>query len=130
MIFSGPLQPALLGAAIASARIHLSNEIAERQNELRERIDLFNSLARACGLQLASDAATPIRFVCVGPEDAACETGERLMNAGFYTNIAIFPAVPRRRAGIRVALTCHQSVEDVRNLVARLGELRVRAKVA
>ena len=31
LIFSGPLQPALLGAAIASARIHLSHEIDERQ---------------------------------------------------------------------------------------------------
>ena len=45
MIFSGPLQPALLGAAIASARIHLSNEIHERQSKLMDRILLFNSLA-------------------------------------------------------------------------------------
>ena len=34
LIFSGPLQPALLGAAIASARVHLSTEIHERQRQL------------------------------------------------------------------------------------------------
>ena len=33
LIFSGPLQPALLGANIASARIHLSPEIERRQRE-------------------------------------------------------------------------------------------------
>ena len=51
MIFSGPLQPALLGAAIASARVHLSHELGERQARLAERIHLFNTLcaeARGC----------------------------------------------------------------------------------
>ena len=46
MIFSGPLQPALLGAGIASARVHLSSEIAERQATLMGRIRLFNDAGR------------------------------------------------------------------------------------
>ena len=66
MIFSGPLQPALLGAGIASARVHLSSEIAERQATLMGRIRLFNALAAARGLPLATTAETPIRFVRSG----------------------------------------------------------------
>ena len=69
MIFSGPLQPPLLGAAIASARVHLSPEIHERQKKLMERICLFNSLADQRGLPLGSAAATPIRFVRTGDND-------------------------------------------------------------
>jgi 7-keto-8-aminopelargonate synthetase-like enzyme len=130
MIFSGPLQPALLGAAIASAHIHLSDEIVERQFLLRERIELFNTLARERGLSLASDAASPVRFVEIGPEEVTCRIGEVLMNAGYYTNIAMYPAVPKRRAGIRIAITLHQTLEDIRNLVDRLGDLCSRTNVA
>ena len=63
LIFSGPLQPALLGAGLASARVHLSAEIDERQAKLLERIRLFNRLAEERGLPLGSTAETPIRFV-------------------------------------------------------------------
>lgn len=37
-IFSAPLQPPILGAAVASARIHLSGEFPVMQREIRERI--------------------------------------------------------------------------------------------
>jgi hypothetical protein len=46
MIFSGPIQPPMLGAAIASARIHLSPEIVQLQKELQERISLCNRLLK------------------------------------------------------------------------------------
>jgi 7-keto-8-aminopelargonate synthetase-like enzyme len=45
MITSGPMQPAALGAAIASADIHLSKEIKDMQNDLHDNIkyaNLFN----------------------------------------------------------------------------------------
>ena len=42
MIFSGPIQPPLLGAAIASAKIHLSDELPRLQAGLRERIELLH----------------------------------------------------------------------------------------
>ena len=109
MIFSGPLQPALLGAAIASARVHLSREIHERQNKLMDRIRLFNSLADARGLPLGSTAATPIRFVEIGDNDATCRIVAELMRDGFYVNTAVFPAVSAGNGGLRIALTVHQT---------------------
>jgi 7-keto-8-aminopelargonate synthetase-like enzyme len=117
LIFSGPLQPALLGAAIASARVHLSDEIHARQRRLMERITLFNELAAARGLPLGSTAATPIRFVETGGTDATYGAAAVLMRDGFYVNTAAFPAVSRGRGGLRIALTVHQSLDDVRALV-------------
>jgi 7-keto-8-aminopelargonate synthetase-like enzyme len=117
LIFSGPLQPALLGAGIASARIHLSPEIVRRQHELRQRIHLFNSLCAERNVPLASGDATPIRFVTVGAEEATYELAADLMVHGYYTNTAVFPAVSQGRGGLRIALTVHQTREDIRGLV-------------
>jgi 7-keto-8-aminopelargonate synthetase-like enzyme len=117
MIFSGPLQPALLGAAIASVRIHLSDEIDARQAQLGERIRLFNDRARARGVPLGSLAPTPIRFVRTGDTEATYRLAAALMRDGFYTNTAVFPAVSRGAGGLRVALTVHQTADDIRALV-------------
>jgi 7-keto-8-aminopelargonate synthetase-like enzyme len=117
LIFSGPLQPALLGAAIASARIHLCAEIAERQAWLLERIRLFNDRAAERHLPLGAGEATPIRFVRTGGNEATYQVAAGLMNEGFYVNTAVFPAVSRGRGGLRVALTIHQTADDVTALV-------------
>ena len=117
MIFSGPLQPALLGAAIASARVHLSSELPERQAKLMDRIRLFNVLAAARSLPLGSPAATPIRFVKTGDNEATYQMVGDLMREGFYTNTAVFPAVSKHQGGLRVALTVHQTPDDIHGLV-------------
>jgi 7-keto-8-aminopelargonate synthetase-like enzyme len=122
MIFSGPLQPALLGAGIASARIHLSNELETRQAELMERIRLFNHLAEKRGLSLGSTDPTPIRFVKVGSTDATYRATQDLMHDGFYVNAAGFPAVSRGHGGLRVALTLHQTADDIRALVTAIAD--------
>lgn len=41
MTFAGPIQPAMLGAGIASAKIHLSAEITERQHDVLGEIQCF-----------------------------------------------------------------------------------------
>jgi 7-keto-8-aminopelargonate synthetase-like enzyme len=120
MIFSGPLQPALLGAGIASARIHLSPEIAERQRQLAARIELFAARAREHGVPLDSFASTPIRFVPIGSESVTRDVAKRLMDEGYFTNLATYPAVAKGRAGLRIALTIHQPLEDIGGLVERI----------
>jgi 7-keto-8-aminopelargonate synthetase-like enzyme len=121
LIFSGPLQPGQLGAGIASARLHLSGELLGRQSVLRKRIELFNELCQDCGLRLWDSSESPIRFIEVGAEERALELGSALITAGFFTNLSVFPAVPRRRAGIRVMLTTHHSEEDIVSLVHALA---------
>jgi 7-keto-8-aminopelargonate synthetase-like enzyme len=121
MIFSGPLQPALLGAAIASTRIHLSDEIGRRQNKLMDRIRLFNGLAEERHLPLGSTDATPIRFVRIGDNEATYRVATALMADGFYANTALFPAVSRGHGGLRIALTVHQTPDDIRALVEAIA---------
>lgn len=121
LIFSGPLQPALLGAGIASAKIHLSPEIERRQAGLRERIRLFNALAEERGLSPASHAETPIRFIRVGDDEATYRAASALMRAGYYLNTAVFPAVSAGRGGLRIAMTLHQTLDDIRALLDALA---------
>jgi len=122
MIFSGPLQPALLGAAIASARVHLSPEIHERQRKLMDRILRFNALVEARGLPLGSPVPTPIRFVRTGSNDATFRIAADLMRDGFYVNTAVFPAVTKDQGGLRIALTTHQSIDDIHGLVDAIAK--------
>ena len=56
----------MLGAALASARIHLSPELDDLQRGLHERIELCAELLSQHGIALASKDGTPICFVPIG----------------------------------------------------------------
>jgi len=122
MIFSGPVQPPMLGAILASARLHLSPEVAGRQQVLRDRIRLFNRLAEEAGLPVTSPSESPIRCIGAGVPRVAYRLVERLRSAGYHVNTASFPAVPARRSGARLALTAMHSEDDVAGVVAALAE--------
>jgi 7-keto-8-aminopelargonate synthetase-like enzyme len=122
MIFTGPLQPPMLGAAIASARIHLSEEISSLQCELMERVQFANRTAAELGVPLANTCEVPIRFVALGKPVIAYDMVEHLLERGMLTNCAVFPAVPAKRCGVRFTLTRHQSLDDIRNLLEAVAE--------
>lgn len=113
MIFSGPVQPPMLGAALASVRIHLSDELEQMQAALRERIELCSRLMSEFCLPFVSTDSTPIGFVHVGLPAPARELARRLLADGLYTNIATFPAVPMKQAGVRFTLTLHHRPADI-----------------
>lgn len=117
LMFSGQLPPASLGAGVASARIHLSDELSQRQAALRTRIDLFDRLLSEAGLICRAASRSPIRFIEIGQVERATEAARSLLAQGYYVNLSAFPAVPRGRAGIRLMLTCHHTLDDVRGLV-------------
>jgi 7-keto-8-aminopelargonate synthetase-like enzyme len=117
LIFSGPVQPAQLGAGIASAKIHLSDELPHLQDRLISRIDAFDQATRRVGLAVASLERSPIRFISIGDELRTIELAASLLERGHYVNVAYYPAVPRRRAGIRVVLNSHHTPDDLTLLV-------------
>jgi 7-keto-8-aminopelargonate synthetase-like enzyme len=121
LIFSGPLQPAQLGAAIASARIHLSPELLTLQEHLRARVELFDDLTKALGIECAVRSRAPIRFVEVGPSERAAALARQLLEAGFFVNASAFPAVARGQAGIRLMLNVNQTLDDLRHLARELA---------
>jgi 7-keto-8-aminopelargonate synthetase-like enzyme len=121
LIFSGPLQPAQLGAGIASAQVHLSPELPALQERLRLRVELFDALAATLGIQCLATSRAPIRFLELGSNERAAAVARTLLEAGFFVNVSVFPAVPRGHAGIRVMLNANQTPDDVRRLVHELA---------
>lgn len=120
--FSGPIQVASLGAAIASADMHLAPEHATRQALLDSQITLMRSLLRERKLPvLGLDHQSPIWYVKVGRTKDAVTTARQLMDDGYYVNPAAYPAMPLGSAGIRFTQTLHHSERDLRNLVDALA---------
>jgi 7-keto-8-aminopelargonate synthetase-like enzyme len=124
LTFSGPVQPPMLGAALSSARIHLSDELVHLQQALRERIDLCTRLLCDYGVPRASTDRTPILFIPVGQPLVAGELARRLLEDGFYTHAASFPAVPFEESGIRFMLTLHHQPADIHSLVEAIASHR------
>jgi 7-keto-8-aminopelargonate synthetase-like enzyme len=122
LIFSGQQATSILSASIASAKIHLSGEMIIRQAFLAEKINYCHRLLRKYNLPDISDSRTPIFFVGLGMMKVAMNLVSRMLNEGFYMNIAIFPAVPETCSGIRFTITLHQTMEDIENLVIALAK--------
>jgi 7-keto-8-aminopelargonate synthetase-like enzyme len=122
LMFSGPIQPPMLGAAIASAKIHLSPEIEELQRNLVDRIRYVNQCARELDIPLVSESEVPIRYVGLGVKAAALDMAEFMMERGIYVNPAGFPAVSSRNAGIRFTVTLHHSFRDLRRVLETVAE--------
>ena len=122
LIFSGPLQPSVVGAAIASAQIHLSGEIETLQSELRERMEFCNMRFMEHGLPIISSPDTPVGFIGTGPTKACLSLCERMLGEGFFTNPAQFPAAPIRRSGGRFLLTRHHRFEDIEKMVTAIAK--------
>lgn len=120
-MFSGPLKPAELGAAIASADLHLSAALDTRRSHLYALMDHVRREAARLGLQLVDDADTPIFFVRVGDADRAIATAERLRLDGFFVNVSAYPVVPRNQAGIRFTLTSALTTGQVSDMLAALA---------
>jgi 7-keto-8-aminopelargonate synthetase-like enzyme len=120
--FSGPIQPPMLGAAIASAKAHLAPDWADRQAELHALIDHAHTALAASGLPLASPGGSPILFVGMGLPRAAHLMGERLMEAGYFVTAATFPGVPVKQSGMRLSLTRHLTKADVDGFVAAMQQ--------
>lgn len=121
MMFSGPIQPPLLGAALASAQIHLSPEIEQRQALLRDRVQLTNVLLQEFELPLVAPSEAPIRYVGAGIPRMSYKVAQRMMDDGYWVNMAPYPAVPMKKTGIRTPITVHHSLEDIHGMVESLA---------
>lgn len=115
--FSGPLQPAQLGAIIESAKIHLSDEIYTLQNQLNKRTQLALNLIKEYKLPLMAPTESPIFYLPLGLPRVGYNMVKRLLNDGFYTNIGIFPGVPVKCTGLRLAINNGQTLEDIQNVL-------------
>jgi 7-keto-8-aminopelargonate synthetase-like enzyme/predicted N-acyltransferase len=121
LIFSGPHQIPVIGAGIASAKIHLSDEIYTLQKSLKEKLHYCHELLEHYRLPVLSNRDSPISFVGLGLNRVAFNMVKRMMSDGNYVNLAIFPAVPETCSGIRFTITNHHSFTDIERLTERLA---------
>ena len=121
LIFSGPIANATIGAGIASAKIHLSDEIAIRQAALKEKLHYCHEQLLKYNLPVVSNRDAPINFVGCGLTKVGVNMVKRMMNDGFFVNLAMFPAVPDICTGVRFTITLHHTKEDIDKLVSKLA---------
>ena len=112
--------PASVAASLASAKIHLSEEIYELQRDLADKITYCNELMAQTPLPLIKQNACPVHFIGTAVPAIAYKLGQRLIADGFYINVATFPVVPARNTGIRFSISRHNTREDIRALVAAM----------
>lgn len=117
LTFSAQLEPASVAAAIASAEIHLSPEIYELQNDLKDRIQYFNSLLEETELPLIDKNNSPVFYIGTGMPKTGYRFVNRLMQEGFYVNLGMFPAVPVKNTGIRITISRHNQKQEIKDLV-------------
>ncbi|WP_447641978.1 MULTISPECIES: aminotransferase class I/II-fold pyridoxal phosphate-dependent enzyme [Chitinophagaceae] len=118
---SGPLQPATLGAAVASAKIHLTDEIRSLQQALADRIKYANELFSKTALPVISNYDSAIFFIGTSSSDLAYDIMGRMMKKGFLVNLGVFPAVSNKNSGIRFTMTILQSYEQIADMVSTLN---------
>ncbi len=120
LTFSAQLEPASVAAATASANIHLTPEIYEIQNDLRARVNYFNDLLQATDLPLIDQNKSPVFFIGTGTPKTGYNFVSRLMKEGFYVNLGIFPAVPVKNTGVRITISRHNELSEIKDLVAAM----------
>ncbi|MEQ1557471.1 MAG: aminotransferase class I/II-fold pyridoxal phosphate-dependent enzyme [Methyloglobulus sp.] len=123
LIYSGPIPTPVLGGCIASAKLHLTDEITERQNALYARIKFFREQAYAAGLPLVNHSFSPIFYFGAGSEENAYVVVRTMLDAGYFAGICNYPVVPKKHAGIRMSITTHNTFEDIENAVSAMAEI-------
>lgn len=118
LCYSQPMNTAAIGASLASAEIHRTEELSTLQGRLRANIALFDSHVKT----EQTGTTYPIRVVPMSDE-TVIDAGRRVFEAGFYVSPVFFPIVPRGTAGLRVMMRAGQTVEQIRGLCDVLVEV-------
>ncbi len=117
LTFSAQLEPASVAAATASAEIHLSPEIYELQSDLAAKIDYFNQLLETSNLPLVHKNTSPVFYIGTGLPATGYNFVSKMMEAGFFVNLGLFPAVPVKNTGVRVTISRHNEMKNIKALV-------------
>lgn len=121
LIFSGPIQPPMLGAAIQSAKIHLSGEIHRYQAVLRENIAFCNQLISQWQLPVVAKNNAPIFFIACGLPKTTFQLCRSMLEAGYYLNPGVYPAVPFKRGGVRFTITAKHTKAQIKQMIECLA---------
>jgi 7-keto-8-aminopelargonate synthetase-like enzyme len=125
-LFSNPNPLAIVDSAIASAQIHLSDEIYLLQNKLQEKIRLFDTLIST---QLSKNiiinfkSHSPIRGILVKDEYKTIQICSALRKNGLAVTAAMYPTVAKGQSILRITLAADHKDEEIRRLCSELNHL-------
>jgi 7-keto-8-aminopelargonate synthetase-like enzyme len=116
-IFSGPPPLTIIDSAIASAKIHLSPEIYELQNQLQKNLVYFDSSMEGIEKDIVNYQTTsPIRGLRIGNEFKAIDAALMLRKQGFALTTAMYPTVAKNRSILRIAFGATHKKEEIHAL--------------
>jgi 8-amino-7-oxononanoate synthase len=104
-LFTAAAVPAAVGAALAAVRICNSPEGPELFAKLLDNARYLRDGLKSLGFRVVeSQPVTPVVPVLVGDDWQAVLFWKALYDAGVYTNVALYPAVPRGGALLRTSV--------------------------
>jgi 7-keto-8-aminopelargonate synthetase-like enzyme len=121
LITSGPMQPAQLGAAVAAAKIHLTNDIYQMQEALHDNIRFANLMLKKYKLPVVAPSDAAVFFIGVSLPKLGYNMVKRMLNNGYYVNLGIFPAVPMKNTGIRFTITRLHTFAQIEQMIATIA---------
>lgn len=125
-VFGNPLPLAIVDAAIASAKIHLSDEIITLQNLLRKNIAYFDSCIESVipeNLIINYKSFLPIRGIFVGDELKIISYVKSLMKRGYLPMAAMYPTVAKGKSILRITLSAVHKEEEILGLCDAIKEI-------
>ena len=121
LIFSTPIPPPMLGIAVASAKIHLTDELKTLQNTIKQKTAFFSTRMKQLSLQDISQNEAPVFYVPTGLPKVSYNLVKRMMEEGFYITPALFPAVSMKKAGLRLCVNVNHSNSDIDTMLSALA---------
>jgi 8-amino-7-oxononanoate synthase len=119
-VFSGGISAANAGAALAALKL-LEAE-PERLTRLRERSELFLSLARQRGLNTGISKDSPVIPVIVGNSMDCLRLSQNLFERGINVQPILHPAVEEKATRLRFFITSDHTEQQMRDTVEAVAE--------
>ncbi len=120
-VFGGPPGLSLINSAIASAKIHLSDEIYTLQNSLWNNVNYFDVLLH--NHTVNKNTPSPIRGIFIGNENKAIEISIKLKNRGFIVTTAMYPTVKKNCSMLRIALSASHTKQQILSLCENIKDI-------
>ncbi|MFW5709992.1 MAG: aminotransferase class I/II-fold pyridoxal phosphate-dependent enzyme [Bacteroidota bacterium] len=122
LIYSGTPSPGTLGAIVASAKIHLSDEIYARQEKLHQLMYFTRDKIRELGLPVYSESVSPVNNIMAGNYTFCADITARIKERGYYISPAGYPAVPVNNSSFRVVVSNYHTISDIEALLETLND--------
>ena len=61
----------------------------------------------------------------VGGTNTTVSIVSRVLKAGYYVNVAVYPVVQRGKAGLRFTVTRYNTIDQIRGLLDSINEARL-----